>query len=113
METDGAVYLDDHVVLCQFVNGRKDVAATEKKPVDLAGMSAGRGCGVADFFAQIVGAGLCFPPDRHGGSWRDEGGHMKKDCPEYAEIRKDGNHLYTVNIPHYPSAKNTVSPCII
>ena len=38
---------------------------------------------------------------------------MKKDCPEYAEKRKDGNHLYTVNIPHYPSAKNTVSPCII
>ena len=113
METDGAVHLDDHVFLGQFVNGREDVAPTKKKPVDLAGMSAGRGCGVADFFAQIVGAGLCFPPDRHGGSWRDEGGHMKKDCPEYAEIRKDGNHLYIVNIPRYPSAKNTASPYII
>ena len=33
-----------HVVLCQFVNGREDVAATEKKPVDLSGMSAGS-CG--------------------------------------------------------------------
>lgn len=38
---------------------------------------------------------------------------MKKDCPEYAEKRKDGNHLYIVNIPHYHSAKNTVLAYII
>ena len=38
---------------------------------------------------------------------------MKEDRPEYAERRKDGNHLYIVNIPRYPSAKNTVSPYII
>ena len=33
---------------------------------------------------------------------------MKKDCPEYAEIRKDGNHLYIVNIPHHAFQKNIV-----
>ena len=38
---------------------------------------------------------------------------MKKDCPEYAERRKDGNHLYTVNIPYIPFQKNTVWAYII
>ena len=69
MECDGTVHFGHDIFGREFFDRRENITPTEQEIIDHAGMTGGN-CGVVVLF-QIVGAGLCFPPDRHGGSWRD------------------------------------------